>query len=129
MGTTIIRVLVVEDHAHLRDQLAMLIGDYEGIRVIGTAENGQEALLLCGTLQPDVILMDAQMPVLDGFAATTSIREQYPAIRVVILSNGFLGEASRAESAGASSFLLKPAWGAEIITAIRDAYASIQPAS
>ena len=128
MVTSMIRVLVAEDHENLREQLAILLGDFEGIMVIGTAENGQQALDLCGELHPDVVLMDAQMPVLDGFAATSAIREQFPDMRVVILSNGFLGEASRAESAGASSFLLKPAWGTEIITAIRDAYAGIEPA-
>lgn len=129
MVTSMIRVLVAEDHENLREQLAILLGDFEGIMVIGTAENGQQALDLCGELHPDVVLMDAQMPVLDGFAATSAIREQFPDTRVVILSNGFLGEASRAESAGASSFLLKPAWGTEIITAIRDAYAESQLAS
>jgi DNA-binding NarL/FixJ family response regulator len=128
MVTSLIRVLVAEDHENLREQLAILLSDFESIVVVGTAENGQQALDLCNKLHPDVVLMDAQMPVLDGFAATSTIREQFPDTRVVILSNGFLGEEARAESAGASSFLLKPAWGTEIITAIRDAYADIETA-
>jgi DNA-binding NarL/FixJ family response regulator len=98
----------------------------EGITVIGSTYNGEEALAMCATVHPEVILMDAMMPVMDGFTATELIRQQFPRIRVVILSNGFLGEDIRALGAGASVFLLKPVGSEEIVQAIYTAHADRQ---
>jgi len=121
-----IRLLIVEDHDNLREQLALLMSNSEGITVVGSTYNGEEAVALCAKLQPEVILMDAMMPVMDGFTATELIRQQFPATRVVILSNGFLGEDIRALGAGASVFLLKPAAPEEMVAAIRTAHADRQ---
>src|SRR5689334_22753199 len=96
-----IRVLVVEDHGHLRKQLQLLLSVYEGIDVVGAAADGQEAVDLCRALHPDVILMDAQLPVMDGFTATKTIRSQYSDTEVVILTSGVLGDDYDATAAGA----------------------------
>ncbi|MBZ0291378.1 MAG: response regulator transcription factor [Anaerolineae bacterium] len=120
-----IRLLVVEDHFNLREQMAMILGEFEGIQVVGEADNGKSAIDLCADLHPDVVLMDGMMPVMDGFTATAEIRQKFPAIRVVMLSNGFLGEELRARGVGASAFLLKPVWMDEIASAVRAAYMEI----
>jgi DNA-binding NarL/FixJ family response regulator len=117
-----IRVLVVEDHVHLRKQLQILLEDYDGINVIGAAEDGKKAIALCAELHPDVVLMDAVMPIMDGFTATEIIREKSPEIQVVILTNGRLGEDDRATEAGAGAFLLKPVSTEYIVQTIRKVY-------
>ncbi|MEO8607219.1 MAG: response regulator transcription factor [Chloroflexota bacterium] len=117
-----IRLLIVEDHFHLREQITLLMSHYAEIIVVGSTHNGQEAVALCAKLDPNVVLMDAMMPVMDGFTATELIRQQFPAIRVVILSNGFLGEDLRAIGAGASVFLLKPVDSEQMVQAIHTAH-------
>jgi len=119
-----IRVLIAENHNHLREQLGILLDSSEWITVVGEADNGKKAVDMCLKLQPDVVLMDTHLPVLDGFAATEMIRQQFPAIRVVIYSNGFLGEEARAAQVGASAFLMQPQTLEEIIKTIRDVYAN-----
>ncbi|MEO8607218.1 MAG: response regulator transcription factor [Chloroflexota bacterium] len=118
-----IKVLIAEDHDHLRQQLGILLDSSGWITVVGEADNGKKAVDMCAKLHPDVVLMDAHMPFMDGFTATETIRAQFPAIRVVIFSNGFLGEDSRAVQAGASAFLLKPKTTEQIIKTIRDVHA------
>jgi DNA-binding NarL/FixJ family response regulator len=124
--TNMIRLLIVEDHHHLREQIMLLMRHYEDIFVVGSTDNGEEAVAMCATHQPDVVLMDAMMPVMDGFTATELIRQQFPAVRVVILSNGFLGEDIRSQGAGASVFLLKPVESEQIVEAIHTAHADRQ---
>jgi two-component system, NarL family, response regulator LiaR len=121
-----IRLLIVEDHYHLREQIMLLMTHYDDIMVVGSTHNGEEAVALCAKLNPDVVLMDAMMPVMDGFTTTELIRQQFPAIRVVILSNGFLGEDIRAQGAGASVFLLKPVESEQMVQAIHTAHADRQ---
>ena len=118
-----IRLLIVEDHYHLREQIILLMTHYDEIIVVGATYNGEEAVALCAKLNPDVVLMDAQMPIMDGFTATELIRQQFPAVRVVILSNGFLGEDIRAIGAGASVYLPKPVESEQMVQAIRTAHA------
>jgi NarL family two-component system response regulator LiaR len=124
--STMIRLLIVEDHHYLREQIMLLMTHYDEIIVVGSTYNGQEAVAMCAQLNPDVVLMDAMMPVMDGFTATELIREQFPAIRIVILSNGFLGEDIRALGAGASVFLLKPVESEQMVQAIRTAHSDRQ---
>ena len=121
-----IRLIIAEDHVHLREQLGILLDSSEWITVVGEADNGKKAVDLCIKLQPDVVLMDAHIPFIDGFMATEMIRQQFPAIRVVILSNGFLGEDVRAHGAGASVFLLKPVESEQMVQAIHTAHADRQ---
>lgn len=119
-----IRVLVVEDHPQLQSHLKLLLEDYQGIEVVGVADNGQQAVDLSAKIHPDVVLMDVVMPVMDGFTATAIIREKYPDIHVVILTNGRLGDKERAAEAGAGAFLLKPVSMEHIVGTIRKIYAS-----
>jgi DNA-binding NarL/FixJ family response regulator len=119
-----IRVLIAENHTHLREQLGILLDSSEWITVVGEADNGKKAVDMCLKLQPDVVLMGAHLPVFDGFAATKMIRQQFPTIRVVIFSNGLLGEDARASQVGASAFLTQPKTLETIIKTIRDVHAN-----
>ncbi|MBZ0291379.1 MAG: response regulator transcription factor [Anaerolineae bacterium] len=120
-----IRLLVVEDHIYLREQLCILLADFEYIVVVGSTDNGQAAIDLCASLHPHVVLIDATIPVLDGFAATEWIRQHFPDVRVVMLTNGREGEDERAARAGASAVLLKPVESERIISAIRKVSANL----
>jgi len=103
-----VRVLVVDDQQLMRDGLASLLSIQSGIEIIGAAANGQEAIEQALALQPDVILMDVRMPVMDGVAATVQVRQQLPSCQVVMLTtfddDEYVLEALRA---GASGYLLK----------------------
>jgi DNA-binding NarL/FixJ family response regulator len=82
-----IRILVVDDHPLVRLGLSSLLQTAGDLDVIGEAANGAEALDLVATAQPDVVLMDLSMPVLDGVAATAAISSGFPAVRVIVLSS------------------------------------------
>ncbi len=82
----IITVLIAEDHAIVRQGLCVLLEASGGMRVIGQARNGHEAVTLARTLQPDIILMDIAMPLLNGLDATQHILTANPAAKVIILS-------------------------------------------
>lgn len=117
-----IRVVVVDDLPVVRTGLRKFLSVAPDIEVVGIAANGQEALQLVASAQPHVVLMDVEMPVLDGVAATKAIRQQYPDVQVVLLTifdndNYVL----KGLHAGAVSYLLKDAEDAEIIGAIRAA--------
>lgn len=103
-----VRVLVVDDQQLMRDGITSLLSIQDGIEVVGTAANGQEAIEQALALQPEVVLMDVRMPVLDGVAATAQIRRQLPECQVVMLTtfddDEYVIEALRA---GASGYLLK----------------------
>ena len=103
-----VRVLVVDDQRLIRDGIASLLSIQLGIEIVGTATNGHEAIKQAQELQPDVILMDVRMPVMDGVAATTRIRRQFPQCRVLMLTtfddDAYIIDALRA---GASGYLLK----------------------
>jgi DNA-binding NarL/FixJ family response regulator len=114
-----IRLMIADVQAHLREQLAILLDGEADIRVVGTVDNGKKAVDLCNKLRPDVVLMDAQLPYIDGFAATDLIRQEFSSIRVVILGQGVPGEDTRAIQAGASAFLLKPQTLEQLIQVIR----------
>jgi DNA-binding NarL/FixJ family response regulator len=81
-----IRVLLADDHKIMRDGLAMILNQRPGIEVIGMAADGQEAVTLAGTLQPQVVIMDVSMPRLDGMAATRQIVARWPQIKVIGLT-------------------------------------------
>jgi DNA-binding NarL/FixJ family response regulator len=99
-------VLIVEDHDYLRDGLATYLNECEGLRVVGTAANGKEAVARCAEFNPDVVLMDIRMPESNGIEATRTIRQQYPHIQVVILTNSIEDdEIDAALAAGARTYL------------------------
>lgn len=117
-----IRIVIVDDQAMVRAGLRLILEFEPDMRVVGEAGNGREAVVLARSLQPDVILMDIQMPALDGIAATRQIIEQDPnrSGRVLILTmferDEYIFGALRA---GASGFLLKNAPPEDLIEAVR----------
>jgi two-component system, NarL family, response regulator LiaR len=119
---TDITVLIADDHDLVRAGLVQFLDVCEGIEVIGAASNGAEAVEQCGKLQPQVVLMDLSMPVMDGIAATRIICQKYPDIRVVILTNSY-GDTRKQEAleAGASKYLRKGVSVQEISDALRAA--------
>jgi DNA-binding NarL/FixJ family response regulator len=121
-----VRVLVVDDQRLMRDGIASLLSIQEGIDVVGTAGNGQEAIEQAQHLRPDVILMDVRMPVLDGVAATLQIRRHLPTCQVLMLTtfddDEYISDALRA---GACGYLLKDIPAPHLAKAIRAAHEGI----
>ncbi len=121
-----VRVLVVDDQRLMRDGIASLLGIQDGIEVVGTAANGQEAVEQAMTLQPDVILMDVRMPIMDGVAATGQVRRSLPSCQVLMLTTfddeEYIVEALRA---GASGYLLKDIPAHDLAQAVRAAHNGI----
>lgn len=117
-----IRLIIAEDNELLRSMLAGYLDQRSGLQVVGTAANGQEAVDLSHQLQPDVVLMDVVMPIMDGVTATRIIREHHPEVKVVMLTNGNGAQADEALEAGASAYLLKMVSIDEIAQTIRTAY-------
>lgn len=117
-----IRILIADDHAVVRQGLKMFLSLDPDLEVIGEANNGAEALELSGQLQPDVVLMDLLMPVMDGITAIGKIRQQYPDIEVLALTS-VLEDASvvGAVKAGAIGYLLKDTQADELRRAIKAA--------
>ena len=117
---TKIRVLLVDDHAILREGLRALLSCYDDVQVVGEAQNGAVALEQVEALQPDVVIMDIAMPVMDGFESTRRIRQKYPQTRVLVLTQYEDKEyVVPLLQAGASGFVLKQALGADLINALR----------
>lgn len=114
------RVLVVDDHELVRAGLATLLAVDEGIEVVGTAEDGPTAVTMALALHPDVVLMDVEMPGGDGLTATARIRQQAPAVQVLVLTmfdvDDYVLEALRA---GASGFLVKTTGPRELAEAVK----------
>ncbi len=120
---TKIRVLLVDDHTLLREGLRALLENYGDIEVAGDVQNGEEALAQVGALGPDVVLMDIAMPGMTGLEATRKIRERFPEMRVLILTQ--LEDRQLVFSllqAGASGYVLKRALGTDLVSAIRSVY-------
>ena len=115
-----IKVLVVDDQPLVRTGLRTLLEDETDIAVVGDAADGEEAVRAVAGLEPDVVLMDIRMPVLDGLAATRRIITGGSAARVVILTTfGRSGYLRRAMESGAVGFLLKDAPASELAFALR----------
>ncbi|MCU1607061.1 MAG: two component transcriptional regulator, LuxR family [Modestobacter sp.] len=115
-----IRVLLADDQALLRTGFRMILQAQPDLDVVGEAVDGADAVRLARTLQPDVVLMDVRMPVLDGIQATAAITADGGATRVLILTTFDLDEYAFAGlRAGASGFLLKDVPPAELASAIR----------
>lgn len=119
-----IRVVVVDDHAIVREGLVALLSAMDGTHVVGQAAEAAEALTLVASEQPDVVLMDIQMPgELDGIEATRRITAEQPNVRVVMLTMSEDDDTVvSAIRAGASGYLLKGSGAAEVLAAVRTAY-------
>jgi len=117
-----IRVMIVDDVSETRENVRKLLQFESDVDVVGVARTGKEAIQLSQELNPDVVLMDINMPDMDGITATESIRSKQPAVQVVILSvQSDQNYMRRAMLAGARDFLTKPPMGDELISAIRRA--------
>jgi two-component system, NarL family, response regulator len=121
---TRIRVLAADDHPVVRAGIAAMLANEPDIDVVAEARNGAEAVMLFETKRPDVVLMDLQMPQMDGVSAIRGIRAIEPNARVIALTT-FDGDADihRALSAGACAYLIKDAMIAQLVVAICSAAA------
>jgi DNA-binding NarL/FixJ family response regulator len=117
-----IRLLIADDHPVVRDGLRAMLATQPDMELVGEAATGTEAVERARALHPDVVLMDLQMPDLDGPAAITALREQAPEIRVLVLTTfGTDADITRAVDAGATGYLLKDAPREQLFGAIRAA--------
>ena len=123
-GTTKpIRVLMVDDHAMVRKGLISFLKNEPALELVGEARDGREAIETCEQLKPDVILMDLIMPELGGVAATRTIHQRWPNVRVIALTSFQEKELVQdALQAGAIGYLLKNVSGDELVEAIRKAH-------
>jgi DNA-binding NarL/FixJ family response regulator len=115
-----IRVLLVDDQALFREGLEILLSVHKDMLVVGQASNGQEAVEVAAQVQPDVILMDVRMPILNGVQATRRLKKALPQCRVIVLTtfddDEYVFDALRA---GAAGYLLKDVPSARLVEAIR----------
>jgi two-component system response regulator DesR len=117
-----IRTLIVDDQPAFAQLLEFLLSVEQGIEVVGRAGNGAEGAALAASVRPDVVLMDLEMPVLDGIEATARIRATSPASQVLIVTaSTSAGDVERARDAGAAGYLVKGCPPAEIVAAVRRA--------
>lgn len=128
-----IRLLLVDDHPMMRRGLATVIKVYDDIELVGEAENGEEAVVLCAQLKPDVVLMDILMPGVDGLEATRKIHQNFPGVRVVVLTGSETTDLIRQSlQSGAVGYLIKNVSADELVQAIRSAHhgqVTLSPAS
>ena len=123
-ATPKIRVLTVDDHPLLREGIKAIIDQSGDMEMVAQASNGREAIQQFRKVQPDVTLMDIQMPEIDGIEALIAIRSEYPNARVIVLTT-YKGDAQavRALKAGAHAFLLKNLLQQEMLDTIREVHA------
>jgi DNA-binding NarL/FixJ family response regulator len=116
-----IRVLAADDQRVVREGLALVLGLLPGVEVVATAADGDEAIELARRLDPDVVLMDLNMPRRDGVSAIQALREQCPRIKVIVLTT-YADDRSVLDAlrAGARGYLTKDAGGEQIEQALRD---------
>jgi DNA-binding NarL/FixJ family response regulator len=115
-----IRILLVDDHAILRDGLKALLSYYPDVEVIGEAENGRQAVECVEKLSPDIVLMDIAMPGMNGLEATQLIRQKHPETRVLVLTQyDDQPYVLSLLKAGVSGYVLKRALGTDLINAVR----------
>ena len=122
--TPAIRLLLVDDHSLFRQGLLRVLGDYNALHVVGQAANGEEALPLIDALQPDVVLMDVNMPVLAGPDTVRALRRRHPSLPVLMLTVSERDEdLFDAIRAGADGYLLKNVGAAELVDAVQRVHA------
>ena len=122
-----ISVLLVDDHSLVRRGFRRMLEDESGIRVVGEASDGHEAVEAMGALKPQVVVMDFSLPSMNGAVATRRIRESHPATEVLILSmHAELNYVRTCLEAGARGYLLKNALDLELVSAVRKVAAGEQ---
>ena len=113
------RLLLADDHTILRDGIRALLSAEPDLEVVGEASNGAEVLALLETTPADVVLMDVQMPVLDGFATMPELRLRFPEVRVLVLTMlDHENYVARAIDLGAHGYLLKTSLPTELVHAL-----------
>ncbi len=115
-----IRILVVDDIADTRENIKKLLFFEDDLEIVGAASNGREGIELAATLAPDIVLMDINMPEMDGIAASEAISAKHPNVQIVMMSvQGESDYLRRSMLAGAREFLVKPFSGEDLVTSIR----------
>jgi DNA-binding NarL/FixJ family response regulator len=115
-----VRILIVDDHSIVRDGLALYIERESGMKVVGFAATGEEAVMATQRLRPDLIIMDLMLPALNGIDATRRIVSEFPNTQIIALSACHTSEqVSRALRAGARGFVLKTEAATELLRAVR----------
>ncbi|GMX65784.1 response regulator transcription factor [Paenibacillus elgii] len=121
MGASSITIIIADDQTLMRDGLHTILSLEEDMEVVGVAENGVQALELTERLKPDLVLMDIQMPVMNGIECTKQMKKRFPETAILILTtfaeDDYIVEAL---AGGASGFLLKDMPGDKLIHSIRD---------
>jgi DNA-binding NarL/FixJ family response regulator len=119
-GAVSIRLLIADDHALVRSGLRSMLQWEPGIEIVGEAHNGREAVELCRSLRPDLVLMDVRMPEMDGLEATRAVKREHPEIGVLMVTmhenRDYMLEATKA---GAAGYVLKDASRNELLSAVR----------
>jgi DNA-binding NarL/FixJ family response regulator len=119
-GLPLERILIVDDHSIVRDGLALLIERESGMKVVGFAASGEEAVTATRRLKPDLIIMDLMLPALNGIDATRRILSEFPGTRIIALSACHTSEqVSRALRAGALGFVMKTEAATELLRAVQ----------
>ena len=123
-GSAQIRILAVDDHALVRQGIAVLVGTQPDMTLVAEASNGREAIQQFRTHRPDVTLMDLQMPEMNGFDAIVAIRGEFPDAKIVVLTT-YQGDVQilRSLKAGAQGYLLKNTFHKELVETIRAVHA------
>jgi DNA-binding NarL/FixJ family response regulator len=120
LGVSPIRILVVDDHCVVREGLVVFLDRDDGMKVVGSAGTGEEAVLAAHRLRPDVVIMDLVLPALSGIDATRQIVSQLPQTHIIALSACHTSEhVYRALRAGVRGYVLKAAAGSELLSAIK----------
>jgi len=123
MSTEKIRIVLVDDHPLVLEGIIARLEDEPSLEVVGSANDGAQALKLIAQVQPDVVLMDISMPVMTGFEATERLKAEQPDVRVLILSMHESREyILKLIQCGAAGYVLKDVSSSELITAIKTVY-------
>ncbi len=114
------RLLIADDHALVREGLRTMLAGEADLEVVGEAEDGRQAVQMCHTLRPDLVLMDVRMPGMDGLAATRAIKSENPKVSILVVTTHAETEyLLEAVEAGAAGYVLKDATRRDLVDAVR----------